>query len=223
MLPELAPMLLISTHAPLARCDGHRLHQVLHYHRISTHAPLARCDFKAIVTALTDGISTHAPLARCDPLSFFRGFSPRISTHAPLARCDHTGGQINVSPPISTHAPLARCDCAADRGNRNGTDFNSRTSCEVRRLPGPTRSTPSFISTHAPLARCDLPHMVYNIVTRLFQLTHLLRGATNLRVLPGDLTLISTHAPLARCDPVPGSSLPSVQISTHAPLARCDF
>ena len=78
-----------------------------------------------------------------------------------------------------------------------------------------------------------------------FQLTHLLRGATQ-PILPGaEANKISTHAPLARCDvstagresPIPyfnsrtscevrpeSDSEPSCTgISTHAPLARCDF
>ena len=62
-------------------------------------------------------------------------------------------------------------------GGGTGKNFNSRTSCEVRRTNLPTRT---------------------NAIR--FQLTHLLRGATgsgNAEIHVGD---ISTHAPLARCD-----------------------
>ena len=100
------------------------------------------------------------------------------------------------------------------------SDFNSRTSCEVRLRKHAQQFSDSFISTHAPLARCD--HVRLQITTaqfisthaplarcdtlwgwwnqlKLFQLTHLLRGATFCR-LPQIWRCISTHAPLARCD-----------------------
>ena len=76
---------------------------------------------------------------------------------------------------ISTHAPLARCDAS---------EFRRRTRTKI--------------STHAPLARCDLREILTRIKI-IFQLTHLLRGATG----PNDYEQeynISTHAPLARCD-----------------------
>ena len=57
--------------------------------------------------------------------------------------------------PISTHAPLARCDAEAVGAGENAHHFNSRTSCEVRPI-GATMTT----------------------ITAIFQLTHLLRGAT---------------------------------------------
>ena len=125
----------------------------------------------------------------------------------------------------------------------NITDFNSRTSCEVRRGRG----------------NCTISR-------RLFQLTHLLRGATGVELEgeqwlnfnsrtscevrlrlrqillkrqnfnsrtscevrlfvqfdAGTIQYISTHAPLARCD-LPRYLFCNLQgISTHAPLARCD-
>ena len=58
--------------------------------------------------------------------------------------------------------------------------FNSRTSCEVRR--GLVRA---------------------GIAADIFQLTHLLRGATGIARCSISASLISTHAPLARCDAVP--------------------
>ena len=77
------------------------------------------------------------------------------------------------------------------------------------------------ISTHAPLARCDVIRFCPTLCI-LFQLTHLLRGATNLRGGFLSLAVISTHAPLARCDNSMGRSIGMKEISTHAPLARCD-
>ena len=122
---------------------------------------------------------------------------------------------------ISTHAPLARCDsvlilCIGE----------------------------NCISTHAPLARCDVAFKLGNLYIIIFQLTHLLRGATGAEQLrqlvqphfnsrtscevrppPGGIVSrqgISTHAPLARCDKNAEGELYADDISTHAPLARCD-
>ena len=78
-----------------------------------------------------------------------------ISTHAPLARCDADQKVADEVEAISTHAPLARCD--------DGT-LNPNSLEEI--------------STHAPLARCDAFIFDAFIPARLFQLTHLLRGAT---------------------------------------------
>ena len=57
---------------------------------------------------------------------------------------------------ISTHAPLARCDSGRMFFETRLCDFNSRTSCEVRPIPNGMRT-----------------------LGQLFQLTHLLRGATS--------------------------------------------
>ncbi len=121
----------ISTHAPLARCD---IAQVRHncVSKISTHAPLARCDSARNLKCSRSAISTHAPLARCDQISVIHGRSFRISTHAPLARCDKPLYDYSAQGHISTHAPLARCDFMARCFWAGKTNFNSRTSCEVR-------------------------------------------------------------------------------------------
>ena len=101
-----------------------------------------------------------------------------ISTHAPLARCDSFRRIHLPQMQISTHAPLARCDCSNGVSCRDDSDFNSRTSCEVRRTGIALCSGRNPISTHAPLARCDI-----------------------LKVYTSTLGWqISTHAPLAWCD-----------------------
>ena len=193
--------LAISTHAPLARCDG-RTHLRVRYLEISTHAPLARCDDEGRAELSADRhfnsrtscevrrdallygdwasfISTHAPLARCDNIRPREVGDKEISTHAPLARCDHRQMVHPEKPVISTHAPLARCDgvCESICGRIE-------------------------ISTHAPLARCDkskieriaeqedfnsrtscevrlVRHRQFAFAQE-FQLTHLLRGATEI-------------------------------------------
>ncbi len=51
-------------------------------------------------------------------------------------------------------------------------------SCGVRHAPGDAGLFPVGISTHAPLARCDANRRAFHRINR-FQLTHLLRGATD--------------------------------------------
>ena len=166
----------ISTHAPLARCDT-AFNFDAFIPTISTHAPLARCDLSRMPLIGWLAISTHAPLARCDPQLESSSTSARISTHAPLARCDMTPSKFAEFRKISTHAPLARCDLmfcthfftklfqlthllrgATIAGmllNAIKSDFNSRTSCEVRLSRGCFLMRLHRLSPHAPLARCD--------------------------------------------------------------------
>ena len=87
-------------------------------------------------------------------------------------------GASRFARAISTHAPLARCDWGNRRPQRGKGNFNSRTSCEVRRQGIETPGEINVISTHAPLARCDGNIVVGIIGGESFQLTHLLRGAT---------------------------------------------
>ena len=145
-------------------------------------------------------ISTHAPLARCDRYDTERNFDYGVSTHAPLARCD-------ISPfvkPISSTCFNSRTSCEVRR-IRPGVQllapgFNSRTSCEVRHVRAKRPLAQSLVSTHTPLARCDDTGMHDNNID----------------------SDISTHAPLARCDNTGGDDDDKPPISTHAPLARCD-
>ena len=78
---------------------------------ISTHAPLARCDDRVAAVVELEKISTHAPLARCDLCStnncpLYNDFNSRTSCEVRLKRL-RNGSMVTV---ISTHAPLARCD-----------------------------------------------------------------------------------------------------------------
>ena len=79
---------------------------------------------------------------------------------------------------ISTHAPLARCDCIFIRLPLHTPDFNSRTSCEVRRVPPrQSRSRLGFQLTHL-LRGATCASVCSSWIALSFQLTHLLRGAT---------------------------------------------
>ena len=166
-------------------------------------------------------ISTHAPLARCDPGNRLDYAVQVISTHAPLARCDRVCDLYPAANPISTHAPLARCDRQPGSRNSRITNFNSRTSCEVRHHRRPIHSRPD-ISTHAPLARCDNAGRCPNR-RHSFQLTHLLRGAT--RWVAARSLRRRYFNSRTSCEVRPDHRRPihsRPDISTHAPLARCD-
>ena len=124
---------IISTHAPLARCNP------LYQNRLALNVKFLLTHLlRGATLALTKydislEISTHAPLARCNSVTFADSSPSIISTHAPLARCNyfchkhllsakifllthllrgatyilHDGKYIED---ISTHAPLARCN-----------------------------------------------------------------------------------------------------------------
>ena len=101
-------------------------------HLISTHAPLARCDKDLKTMYFNEDISTHAPLARCDPLTAIDewqgiNFNSRTSCEVRHKQIflDFGRGNFNSRTScevrrynvdiffifrISTHAPLARCD-----------------------------------------------------------------------------------------------------------------
>ena len=109
-------------------------HTVLHgfYTMISTHAPLARCDKEDFLMVFRPPlISTHAPLARCDHILFAPSISnsyfySRTSCEVrPILNCVTSGTdnfysrtscevpQMQTELEISTHAPLARCDISS--------------------------------------------------------------------------------------------------------------
>ena len=215
-----------------------------HYDVISTHAPLARCDPAPSIGRRRMLISTHAPLARCDKTEMVDGQKQKISTHAPLARCDKDW----VKLPWFSYDFNSRTSCEVRRGRHcgstAGSDFNSRTSCEVRRpvlralwslpsfqlthlLRGATRhdaqrpSAPVGISTHAPLARCDQAVEIQTEGEADFNSRTSCEVRRNCAITT-IRNFISTHAPLARCDIFSALFTSAGAISTHAPLARCD-
>ena len=168
----------ISIHAPLARCD-HGRRWCGGPEAISIHAPLARCDTQGAILINIAPISIHAPLARCDPSApsarqIPRHFNPRTSCEVRhflfllypqiLERFQSThllrgATRAQRSEPnshaISIHAPLARCDYLVRGIRATLSNFNPRTSCEVRQI---RRALGEYDGT--------------------FQSTHLLRGAT---------------------------------------------
>ena len=133
--------------------------------RVTTNAPSSVFQSTHLLRGATESASTPPHPLLFQSTHLLRGATVRedrieirfqISIHAPLARCDVTSAVIFfLSSSISIHAPLARCDVFRTGDIRRGSDFNPRTSCEVRQIN--TATTP-------PADR--------------FQSTHLLRGAT---------------------------------------------
>ena len=81
--------------------------------------------------------------------------------------------------------------------------FNSRTSCEVRHDPRVQNAIP--LTDFNSRTSCEVRHKsaAHKRRARKFQLTHLLRGATSSFRYSLCSYFISTHAPLARCDLMP--------------------
>ena len=103
------------------------------------------------------------------------------------------------------------------------TNFNPRTSYEVRLVLGRKAARFGFISIHAPLTRCDEKPIRNGDHPTIFQSTHLLRGATS------DIATIRIafcyFNPRTSYEVRPfgiGSGRIYADISIHAPLTRCD-
>ena len=146
---------------------------------------------------------------------------------------------------ISIHAPLTRCDMGDGEDRRKAGYFNPRTSYEVRHFEKLLADWARDISIHAPLTRCDYasfassallsyfnPRTSYEVRQngrafttrwRIFQSTHLLRGATDKDAEWRSNMVISIHAPLTRCDEELAYLKTELEISIHAPLTRCDL
>ena len=100
---------------------------------ISTHAPLARCDGGTLRIFAAGSISTHAPLARCDvctprPEHHGADFNSRTSCEVRLMATVARGVHCDFNS--RTSCEVRRC--TADDYMDDVKDFNSRTSCEVR-------------------------------------------------------------------------------------------
>ncbi len=147
--------MIVSIHAPLARCDVDRFFQI---HTVvlfqSTHLLRGATRMPDTISREVEFQSTH--LLRGATRFAVAAESPNVvSIHAPLARCDAHLIFIAIKPNVSIHAPLARCDSFWTRLSNKSSGFNPRTSCEVRRRNDSAKR-----------------------LSATFQSTHLLRGAT---------------------------------------------
>ena len=123
---------------------------------------------------------------------------------------------------VSIHALLAECDRPIRETPRNGSSFNPRTPCGVRRLvigigigilPRFNPRTPCgvrlistkvwdtrapFQSTHSLRSATGCVKSVHQ--SGVFQSTHSLRSATSWDFTPASTHRVSIHALLAECD-----------------------
>ena len=155
MLQLLAPLFVVSIHAPLARRDEIRhafpdFPELFQFTRLLRGATLFRFQ------VLDRVVSIHAPLARRDwrrrsrcgsrasfnsrascearPTASVCPAPARVSIHAPLARRDRVHRANMFADKVSIHAPLARRDFSPCRST-GSRSFNSRASCEARLPP----------------------------------------------------------------------------------------
>ena len=132
-------------------CSYYKIRAML----ISTHAPLARCDPDAMVCAkrLLSFQLTHLLRGATKTNGGYRNgnyFNSRTSCEVRRYRGYAMTTTFNFN---------SRTSCEVRHDIRelilHGENFNSRTSCEVRRDLVRLAGEYPLISTHAPLARCD--------------------------------------------------------------------
>ncbi len=147
---------IISTHTPLAGCDGGRsCHRILRRH-FNSHTPR--------------GVRRRR-FVRC------RGISLNFNSHTPRGVRPDSRACRSACVVISTHTPLAGCDCDIHSLTLLISHFNSHTPRGVR-LTGisSTRSPLAFQLTHPSRGATRRSRAAARTAT--FQLTHPSRGAT---------------------------------------------
>ena len=102
---------------------------------------------------------------------------PRFQSTHSLRSATTTLHNAKAETSVSIHALLAECDRGFCSRGMNFCGFNPRTPCGVR--PNPCKDHPVLL---------------------LFQSTHSLRSATDLRRDLADMRRVSIHALLAECD-----------------------
>ena len=167
---------------------------------ISIHAPHARCDGKKLATKLViiTFQSTHLMRGATFILVIYWSLLKFQSTHLMRGATFYRPSNDNICE-ISIHAPHARCDGTQTISLEGYFDFNPRTSCEVRQYARVFLFLQvQFQSTHLMRGATLLTTSARQ--TDLFQSTHLMRGATGIGIDFFNKYHISIHAPHARCD-----------------------
>ncbi len=126
--------LQISTHTPLAGCNGWQQEVKCYTMDFYSHTPcgvqLVAFDFFASQRLF---LLTH-PLRGATRAGGNRITATCISTHTPLAGCNHNHLTVCVCNGISTHTPLAGCNGGWGNGFGGNNDFYSHTPCGVQLL-----------------------------------------------------------------------------------------
>ena len=190
----------VSIHALLAECDINNLSPIFIYQKFqSTHS--LRSATKYPRTSRHPGKSfnprTPCGVRRFGALSIFFNalfqsthslrsatfgkpdwvHRPRFQSTHSLRSATTTLHNAKAETNVSIHALLAECDRGFCSRGMNFCGFNPRTPCGVR--PNPCKDHPVLL---------------------LFQSTHSLRSATDLRRDLADMRRVSIHALLAECD-----------------------
>ena len=206
---------------------------------VSIHAPRARGDIARLNYVLDLGFQ-FTPLVRGATSITFIEPCFLVSIHAPRARGDQGFARLRRGNRFQ-FTPLVRGATSRRYAENSLRSFNSRPSCEGRRIFNP-EWIKTVVSIHAPRARGDQTGMVRQDFQR-FQFTPLVRGATADRINWLVPIFVSIHAPRARgdrtwlyyrvfqcfnsrpsCEGRPTDSVTSslTIVSIHAPRARGD-
>ena len=166
---------LVSTHAPLARCDASTLiwtartttFQLTHLLRGATKKGLAICaedmfQLTHLLRGATDLCFTGVRAYEFQLTHLLRGATFSFTPPVPRTSFNsRTSCEVRLRVMRSSHILMFQLTHLLRGATRprisvsRAHSFNSRTSCEVRQSYSRTLFPPFLVSTHAPLARCD--------------------------------------------------------------------
>ena len=136
---------------------------------------------------------------RCDKICFKIGADCCISIHAPRVRCDYHIFNFGQVGGISIHAPRVRCDAVMSSHTGLVSNFNPRTSCEVRRT---SMQIPFDHINFNPRTSCEVRPSCRHTFLPCYYFNP--RTSCEVRpTVPAIIVLqfvISIHAPRVRCD-----------------------
>ena len=198
--------------------------QTYHNILISIHAPRVGCDYLywASNTPFRRFQSTHPVWGATAELAEVGEHFPRFqSTHPVWGATVCSAITVPLLPNFNPRTPcgVRRLGCARKIYTSH---FNPRTPCGVRPLDTVCHRSPPKISIHAPRVGCDCPGHAHcraspyfnprtpcgvrpqsfcpSLHSPVFQSTHPVWGATELRVHRAVSGEISIHAPRVGCD-----------------------
>ena len=165
------------SYVPPGEYGGRHLLEACPRH-VSVHALLAECDRPMpAVMCLTGCFNPRTPCGVRHHGCAIESRTGRFQSTHSLRSATTTLHNAKAETNVSIHALLAECDRGFCSRGMNFCGFNPRTPCGVR--PNPCKDHPVLL---------------------LFQSTHSLRSATDLRRDLADMRRVSIHALLAECD-----------------------
>ena len=160
---------------------------------VSIHAPHARCDLPQRGSWIIWDVSIHAPHARCDGLGcWFTMLALFQSTHLMRGATLH-----KICRPLLLRCFNPRTSCEVRLGRlRSGGRMKKFQSTHLMRGATPFQALPTRMMRFNPRTSCEVRHSAASVANDLgwFQSTHLMRGATSEYLIPFTLTMFqSTH------------------------------